>query len=286
MDGSAERWKSLNSHRYLTTLFFLASAGWGQSTQAPPDPTPPVWSAGPIDFRGLIDGYYSFNNNHPASGFNTLRNFDLKANQFSLNMVKISLNHAPEPVGFTLDLGFGRAWDVFHATEPAGKDLLRYIPQAYVSLKPQNLGGFQIDFGKFYTSAGAELTENNLTWTYGRGFLYTNGPYYHFGARLTKPLGKSFSVGLQLVNGWNNVEDNNSGKTVGITTAWTGKKISWYNNYYAGPEKSGTNNGWRNFYDTVLNLIPRTGQTSTSISIMAAKIRPLAMQPRNGWRSA
>ena len=42
-------------------------------------------------------------------------------------------------------------------------------------------GGFQFDFGKFYTSAGAELTENNLTWTYGRGYLYTNGPYYHSG---------------------------------------------------------------------------------------------------------
>jgi hypothetical protein len=59
---------------------------------------------------------------------------------------------------------------------------------------------------------------------------------------------------LQLVNGWNNVEDNNSGKTVGITTAWTGKRISWYNSYYAGPEKSGTNNGWRNTEHTALTL--------------------------------
>jgi hypothetical protein len=218
---------------------------------------PPVWSAGPIKFSGLIDGYYSFNANHPASKANNLRNFEVKANQFALNMTKLTMEHDPDPVGFKLDLGFGRAWEVFHATDPAGTNVVRYIPQAYVSLKPKTWGGFQFDFGKFYTSAGAELTENNLTWSYGRGYLYTNGPYYHFGARITKPLHETFTVGVQLVNGWNNVEDNNSGKTVGFTTAWTpSKKFSWFNNYYVGPEKNDTNKGARNFFDTVVNLNP------------------------------
>ncbi|MEO8596796.1 MAG: porin [Candidatus Solibacter sp.] len=221
-------------------------------------PAPSTWSVGPIDFAGLIDGYYSFNFNHPDSGFNTLRNFEVKSNQFSLNMTKLSMSHTADPVGFTFDVGFGRAWKVFHATDPAGTDVVQYIPQAYVSLKPPKWGGFQFDFGKFYTSAGAELTENNLTWSYGRGYLYTNGPYYHFGARMTKPLSKSFTVGMQVVNGWNNVEDNNSGKTLGFTTAWTGSKVSWYNTYYAGPEKNKTNDGYRQFYDTVLNLTPNS----------------------------
>ena len=211
---------------------------------------------GPIDFSGLIDGYYALNFNHPASQTTTLRNFDVKANQFSLNMAKLSLTHNPDPVGFTLDLGFGRAWQIMHATDPAGQDLVEHIPQAFISVKPANWGGFQFDFGKFYTSAGAELTENNLTWSYGRGYLYTNGPYYHFGARVSKPLNKQFTVGFQVVNGWNNVEDNNSGKTIGLTTAWTWKKVSWFNNYYVGPEKNGTNDGKRHFYDTVLNLNP------------------------------
>jgi|SRR5581483_5815884 len=235
----------------VLTLAIAAGQARGQGAPAPP----PVWSVGAIDFSGLIDGYYSFNANHPASMFNTLRNFEVKANQFSLNMTKFSMTHSADPVGFTLDLGWGRAWQVFHATDPAGS-IVQNIPQAYVSLKPPKWGGFQFDFGKFYTSAGAELTENNLTWTYGRGYLYTNGPYYHFGARITKPLNDNFAVGFQLVNGWNNVEDNNSGKTIGVTTALTTKKFSWFNNYYSGPEKNGTNKGWRNFYDTVLNLNP------------------------------
>ena len=216
---------------------------------APAPDAPKPWTMGSIRITGLIDGYYSKNFNNPASGNNVLRNFDVKSNSLTLNMTKISLTHDADPVGFTLDLGFGRAWDVFHATEPSGSGIVNYIPQAFVSFKPQNAGGLQIDFGKFYTSAGAELTENNLTWSYSRGYLYANGPYYHAGLRVTKPLTKSFSAGVQLVNGWNNVEDNNSGKTLGFTTAWTGSKISWFNSYYTGPEKKGTNQGFRNFYD-------------------------------------
>ncbi|MEI9814062.1 MAG: porin [Acidobacteriota bacterium] len=118
--------------------------------------------------------------------------------------------------------------------------------------------GWTFDFGKFYTSVGAELTENNYTWHYGRGYLYTNGPYYHMGLRVTKALGEQWVLGFQVVNGWNNVEDNNSGKTLGFTTAYTAKskKWSWLTNSYVGPEKTGTNKGWKNIYDTVINFSP------------------------------
>ena len=53
-------------------------------------PPAPTWSIGPIELQRLVDGYYSFNANHPASGFNQLRNFDFRANQFSLNMAELS----------------------------------------------------------------------------------------------------------------------------------------------------------------------------------------------------
>lgn len=215
------------------------------------------FTVGDIHFSGLVDAYYQWANNHPASGFTTLRNFEVTANSYNVNMVELSAYHDPEPIGFRLDLGWGKAWDIFNSFDnPKTSQFTRYIQQAYVSVKPENWGGFQFDFGRFYTSAGAELTENNYTWTYGRGWVYTNGPYYHMGLRMTKPLTNNFTVGLQVVNGWNNMVDNNTGKTVGITTALTGSKASWYNTYYFGPEKTGTNDGFRHFYDTVVNLTP------------------------------
>ncbi len=239
-----------------TTSGPMAAQDAGQSTPAAQAPAAaPVWSAGPIKFSGLVDGYYSLNFNHPASGTNLYRNFDAMANQFSLNMARLTLEHDPDPVGFKLDLGFGKAYKLFHATEPGG-DVLDWVPQAYVSLKPKQFKGTQFDFGKFYTSAGAELTETHLNWNYSRSFIYALGPYYHMGVRVTQPLNDNFTVGVQLINGWNNVQDNNSGKTVGLTTAFTSSKVSWFNNYYTGPEKTGTNEGKRNFYDTVVLLTP------------------------------
>ena len=73
----------------ITALTLAGALAAQDNTQAPapaPAPAAPVWSAGPITFSGLIDGYYSFNANHPASRNNDLRNFEVKANQFSLNM--------------------------------------------------------------------------------------------------------------------------------------------------------------------------------------------------------
>lgn len=248
----------------VAVAFTAAALAQTAPDASAPAPAPaPVWSAGPIDFSGLVDGYYSLNFNHPASKNNVVRNFDVKANQFSLNFAKLTMEHSADPVGFKFELAAGRAMDIFHATEPAGAEVYKHILQAYVSLKPEKMKGFQLDFGKFVTSAGAEVTETHLNWNYSRSLLYALGPYYHFGARTTMPFGKNFTAGFQLINGWNNVEDNNSAKSVGFTTAVTTSKINWYNNYYVGNEKNDTlagvkikAPGVRHFYDTVLNLNP------------------------------
>ena len=249
--------------RLLSSCVFAAAVAFAQ-TPAPapaatPAPAPSPWSVGGIDFSGLVDGYYSLNFNHPASKTNQLYNFDVQANQFSLNMAKLSLAHATgdkDPVGFQVDFGFGKAFDIIHAGEQA-PGIFRNIEQAYISLKPPKAKGLQIDFGKFVTSAGAEVIESNANWNYSRSLLFAYAiPYYHFGVRLTQPIGSHFSGGFQVVNGWNNVEDNNTGKTLGFVGNFTGKKISWSNNYYTGPEKTNTNQGFRNLYDTTVLLTP------------------------------
>ncbi|MBC7925186.1 MAG: porin [Bryobacteraceae bacterium] len=298
----------IQSFALLAFAVLTVPSLWSQTADPQDAPKPAVapstWSAGPIDFSGLVDGYYSFNFNHPASRNNNLRYFDAKANQFSLNMAKLTAEHAPDPVGFKVDFLFGRAADLFHATEPAGVEVYKHLLQAYVSVKPTNWKGVQFDFGKFVTSAGAEVTETHLNWNYSRGLLYANGPFYHMGGRLTAPVSKNVTLGYQILNGWNNVEDNNSGKTHGITTAFTSSRFNWFNNYYVGPEKSNTNDGWRHFYDTVLAINPAgrvnglvnfdygqennpDGRASKFYGVMGALRFPLgerfAFSPRYEW---
>lgn len=236
------------------------------TTDAPTMKALPSVSSHGIDFSGFVDVYYSLAFNHPASKFNVIRNFDVRTDRPSLNMAMFTMQHAPAPIGFRIDIGGGRALKLFHATEPsAARDAWEHIFQAYVSLKPTPMKGFQVDFGKFVTSAGAEVTETHLNWNYSRALLYANGPYYHTGFRTVMPVHKNFTAGVQVVNGWNNIKDNNDAKTVGLTGALTTSKVNWFNNYYVGSEKPETvggvkmsTAGLRHFWDTVVAVNPNS----------------------------
>jgi hypothetical protein len=243
-----------------------APADNGQAPAATPAPAPaPTWSIGPIDFSGLIDGYYSENLNSPSTRTNQLDNFDVRAEQLSLSMAELSLSHSPDPVGFQMDFGCGKAFTIFHvgANEPR---IFEYIEQAYVSFKPKKAKGLEIDFGEFVTSAGAEAIESNNNWNYSRSLLFSWAtPYYHFGLRTSFPAAKHFTGGVQLVNGWNDIEAINSGKTLGFTGTITYAKWNWANTWYVGPEHDNTNKGFRNLFDTVLNLTP-PGKTNAYLN--------------------
>lgn len=135
---------------------------------------------------------------------------------------------------------------------------LRNIQQAFVTLKPPQAGGLELSFGKFVTSAGAEVIETHSNWNYSRSLLFAWAiPYYHFGLRASAPLTKNSSAGFQLLNGWNNVADSQGGRTVGLTGALATDKVTWSHNCYFGPERGGAGNkGLRHLYDTTLLLVP------------------------------
>ncbi len=209
-----------------------------------------------MDFSLLGDAYYDVNFNHPTSGVNGLYNFDTAADQARLNMAELTIDRAPGPVGFHLAFIAGHVADMISATDKA-PDGMRYVKEAYVSYKPLKSYGLQLDFGKFVTSAGAEVIETNQDWNCSRSLLFSWAiPYYHMGLRTTIPVNKWFTAGVQIVNGWNDVRDNNSGKTVGVTGALTWKKVTWTNTVYAGPEKEHTDQGWRKLYDSVVTFTP------------------------------
>lgn len=237
-----------------------------QSSAAPAPATPPplttfsvssVRLAG-IDFSGLVDGYYSFDNNHPTPNYNALYNFDDRTNQWDLNMLKLTASHDPDPIGFRFDIGLGRAFEMIHTPNP-DPEFFRYVEQAFVSVKPKGWKGFEADFGDFVTSAGAEVIESKDNWNYSRSLLFAFAiPYYHFGLRTSIPIGNNFNAGVQVVDGWNAIVDThgNNMKTVGLTGAITRKKYTWSHNYYVGPQYTSINNRNRNLYDTTLLLTP------------------------------
>ena len=219
---------------------------------APPAPPPSAWTKHGTDFSIWLDGYADYNFNQPASGYNDLRNFDYRSDTGHLSLAKISIDHAPAPLGFHFDVGFGQSLTAIHAPDP-GLDGMKYVEQAYVSVKPKSWKGLEVDFGKFVTSAGAEVIEAYSNWNYSRSLLFSWAiPYYHMGLRASFPVGPHFTGGVQLVNGWNNDRDNNGAKTIGLNGAYAWKKVTWSNNYYGGNEKDKPGKGVRNLYDTTV----------------------------------
>jgi Putative beta-barrel porin-2, OmpL-like. bbp2 len=202
------------------------------------------------DFSFLCDGYLDTNFNNPASDFNRLRAFDVRSDTAHFMPGMITIDHAGAPLGFHPDAGFG---EMFHSIHAGTRDRRAwdYIKQAYVSFKPKSLHGIEIDAGEFATSAGAEVIETNQNYNDSRSLLFTRAiAYTHTGVRAQCAWGSHFTGNLQVLNGWNNLEPINRGKTLGFKGAYAWKRATWSQTYYVGPEHAGTTKGWRNLYDT------------------------------------
>ncbi len=235
---------------FLPTIALIVIGGVPVGAQTSPEPPKP-WQ-----YSATVDMAYSDNLDHPTDGTNLLRNFDQNANAFNFPGVSLDLQYTAQHYGFHIDTGYGDMYKTIGAADP-WRGPNQYVTQAFVSYKPINGSALQIDFGKFFTSAGAEVPDILSNSNYSRSLLFVLGaPYYHFGVRATIPVTKEFTTSVQVVNGWNDVKDNNTGKTLALNSTLTKTKWNWSQTYIVGPEKVGTNRGFRNLYDTVLNITP------------------------------
>ncbi|HVT11273.1 MAG TPA: outer membrane beta-barrel protein [Fimbriimonadaceae bacterium] len=201
-----------------------------------------------LDISGYLDGYYQYDFGRPASGDSVNgRGFDIAHQRPNIAFVELDISRptsAKEPVGFTLDLYGGRGPEIIHLAEPGGRNKYRYVRQGYVTYAAPGKGGVTVDFGKFDTWIGYEGIDNRSQEEYGRSFNWAySEPTYETGLRVSgKPTDK-LTVSLFLVQGWNEVEDGNGGKSVGAALSYApdGDTSFTLQNHY-GKEGSTTAN--------------------------------------------
>jgi len=205
-----------------------------------------------ITVSGLIDWYYQYSFNHPKVGafLSPPRAFDVKNDAFSLSLAEVVINRAvsPEsPLGFTATLTLGKTPDIVHFTEPGGTPNAAKLSNDTIYKYTQQLfgtylaGKTTIDFGKFVTYMGYEVIESASNDHYSRGLLFTYAiPFYHMGLRITHPLTPTLTGQIHLVNGWNNVEDDNGGKSYGVQLNYKPSgTVNVILNYMGGDESAG-----------------------------------------------
>lgn len=226
----------------------------GTGAAAPAEANPVAEFFGQTQVSGLVDGYYMWSFNE---GPLELTTFDVNHNSFSLNYAEIALAKEATDAsraGFRLDVGAGDTAEQVNAFEPGGVDYLKFVQQAYISYRAPVGNGLTVDFGKFVTPHGAELIENHTNFNYSRGLLFSLAiPFYHAGVRLAYPVSDTVTVTGFLVNGWNNVRDNNDDKTVGISVGYSPTdRFSFTQNYMVGKEME-DEDGVRHLFDTVVS---------------------------------
>lgn len=235
----------------IAIAFFMLTAGDLFAEEA---------AKSPVLISGFVDIYYSYNFNTPVNMNNELRNFDLKSDQFSLNMAEIVFSKTPSadaPTGFRIDLDFGPTTDLVHTPATgvpvADQETFKHIQQAYVSLMS---GPATIDFGKFVTHLGAEVIETKDNMNYSRGLLFAWAiPYYHTGVRVSVPLSEALFINGYVYNGTNVVTDNNDAFTYGTAIGITPfKGLSLIQNWIGGPERSVNTSDSKHTLDTVATL--------------------------------
>jgi hypothetical protein len=200
----------------LSTASFAddAPAAAPAATPAPapaaPAPAPAAAPAAPaaptgIQTSGLLVGYYQYQFHNPKDNpLLPLRAFDVRHNTPTLNLAELNVWKAAPAGGFgwKTTLATGDTVDALHGGIGVGyvdnEPRLKNIVQLYGTLAFKNGGG--IDFGKFYTPFGYEVTEENGNNNFSNSLPFDLLPFYHAGARITLPTMKGLTLTGYIVN--------------------------------------------------------------------------------------
>ena len=220
---------------------------------------------GSVSYTGLVDIYYGVNGRTPSglgsapfTGITTVGNpgdfigidnagraFDINDRTPSFSLGELNIVRTANksfPIGITATLTFGDTARLVHANEPGGTAGWQTLQQLYFSKTSHFMErDFTFDFGKFVTPFGNEVIESSSNDNYSRsfGFVYAI-PLYHAGIRMGVPINNKLSLSVGAVNGWNDVADDNNGKSVFAqltykpTPTWTAIFA-----YMGGPEGTG-----------------------------------------------
>jgi hypothetical protein len=170
-----------------------------------------------ITFWGYADVYYAYDTNEPR---NNVRNEMVNGNthvyshgrhnEFAINNAIIGLQYNKDKVRGAFAMHTGTYVQANYASEPA---LLKNIYEAYAGYNVAKR--VWIDAGIFTSHIGAEsaLSFDNLTLS--RSIMADNTPYFETGVKATYEVKNKLTLTGLVLNGWQNIQDNNKNKAVG-----------------------------------------------------------------------
>lgn len=198
---------------------------------------------GHVGLGGYVDTYYMYSFNRPSSGTIPYFVSSARHNELTINLAYVDVRYRSHYMRARFVPGFGTYMDANYRNEPGSmKNLLEASVGVLLSEKKK----IWVDAGVLgspYTNESA-ISKDHLMYT--RSFAPENVPYYITGAKLTVPLSAKVNAYLYLINGWQVIQDNNSGKSIGTQLEYRPNSkmlLNW--NTYIGDETSSSHPDYR-----------------------------------------
>lgn len=230
-----------------------------------------VAGLGPVTFGGWVEGYYAYNFNQPSNGITDLRGFDNRHNSFDLSNVAFDAQWDWEGVNGRITLQWGSTPATYYLAEtstptggsgigPQSAALWQMVQQAFVGYRLPVGSGLNVQAGLFLSPIGAEGMNVKDGWFYSRSNLFFGFPSYHAGVRATYPITDKLTAAFMVMNGWNNVVDNNDEKTLHAQLSYAVPDVLAANlQYMVGverPNRAPEGRAWRHLFDLNATLTP------------------------------
>lgn len=211
-----------------------------------------------FQFGGLVYGSYNHNFNNPDGRGNNLRIFDVNHNNFTMDLLQLEVSKETESgVGFYSVLDYGKTAGLIQSDW--GGDLAHNfeVQQAYMTYNFGIGNGVEMKFGKFATLLGGEVIESPYNPNVSRSFMFGYAiPFTHTGVLFSTALTDMLSLSAGVVNGWDNVVDNNDSKTFLGSLGLEVGDLAWTFNGVFGAENDDSGSSKTGVFDTVLTYTP------------------------------
>jgi hypothetical protein len=243
---------------------FISPVGWAQSSvnySSEPAEEKVAQQDEPkekLSLSGYFDTYYFANLNKPSTR-NSLgssgvsRGFDRYTGQFQLGMFMARMNYSYKTAGFVAEVGWGPnmeygsygsdfryRWGTVIANNTYSAVMLK---QAYFTVKATD--NLSVMAGQFGTHIGYEYIDSPLNFHYSINNTFNAGiPFYHLGLKATYTFTDNIALMAGIVNGTDNINDNNRGKSfIGQFSITPAKGVSIYLNTIQGNEGNSRDTG-------------------------------------------
>jgi hypothetical protein len=217
---------------------------------------------GKVIVEGYVDTYYAYNFNEPKGSDQPYLVSMSRHNEININLAFIDVKYSSSRLRARVVPGFGTYVNANYINETGS---LKNLIEANCGIKLFKHKNIWLDVGVLgspYTNESA-ISKDHLTYT--RSLAAENVPYYLSGAKLSLPVSPKLNAYLYHINGWQQINDQNSNKSFGSQIEFrpgNSLLINWNN--YLGNESAAIDSVKGIRYFTDIYLIYSKGPLSVS----------------------